>query len=208
MLAGEFQCYNKSTGVTNEIREWTANYNISQTALKAVVKIMNNNFLANISSDPRTIMKTPKSQNFVKIGNEGTYWHQGLEFCLRNCFKNITKPISISINVNIDGLPIHKSTLKCFWPILFNIFEYPNIRPMSIGIFYGESKPDNVVQYMMPFAQEAEPLLRNGLYINGHKIQIRIRCFICDSPARAFIKGILYIFLYMAFIYMYMFCRK
>lgn len=179
--------------VTNDLRKWTATFNIPQVALKAMVKILNENFHADIPTDPRTIMKTPRNVNFIKIGNGtdgGMYWHQGLEFCLRNCFKDVALPISISININIDGLPIYKSASKQFWPVLFNVHEYPKIHPMAIGIFFGESKPNSVEYYLRPFVEEIKPILENGFEINGHKISVRIRCFICDSPARAFIKGL------------------
>lgn len=31
--------------------------------------------------------------------------------------------------------------------------------------------------------------MKNGIFINGHKINILFRCCICDSPARSFVKG-------------------
>lgn len=34
-----------------------------------------------------------------------------------------------------------------------------------------------------------EMLIRDGLCLNGYHLNISIRCFICDSPARAFLKG-------------------
>lgn len=157
-----------------------------------MVKIINSNLDHKLPHDPRTIMQTPRKLNFVKIGvgvDAGLYWHQGLEFCLRNCFKNLKCSISISININIDGLPIYKSSNKTFWPVLVNIHEYTNIKPMAVGIFYGESKPENIHQYLTPFVDEISPILQNGILINGYELLVRIRCFICDSPARAFIKG-------------------
>lgn len=83
----------------------------------------------------------------------------------------------------MDGLPIHKSSKYQFWPILCSIHE------MRIGIFFGKSKPLYVAEYLSPFVDELIPILRNGLMVNNHLIKIIIRCFICDSPARAFIKG-------------------
>lgn len=90
----------------------------------------------------------------------------------------------------MDGLPIYRSANKNFWPVLFNIYEYPTIKPMAIGIFYGESKPQNVKDYLTPFVDEMGIILEHGIMLNGYKISVRIRCFICDSPARAFVKGI------------------
>lgn len=119
------------------------------------------------------------------------YWHQGLEFCLKSVLKHLKNPLTISININIDGLPIYKSSMKNFWPILFNIQEFPDIKPLIIGIFYGTSKPKDASEYLNPFVEELLKLLESGLEIGGHQVLIQIRCFICDTPARAFIKGVI-----------------
>lgn len=186
---GTWECQDSREFVVQDLRKWTAEFNVPLTALKGIIKIMNSRLSANLSADPRTIMKTPRSINVIQIGGTGEYWHQGLGFCLLNCFRNITQNLSISINVNIDGLPIYRSSPKNFWPVLFNVQEYPNIRPMAIGIFYGHSKPENVQQYLTPFIDEMLPILKHGLQLNGFKLLVRVRCFICDSPARAFLKG-------------------
>lgn len=68
----------------------------------------------------------------------------------------------------------------------------PELKPMPIGIFLGKTKPTDINEYLTPFVNEAIPLLQNGFSVNGHIISIKIRCFICDSPARAFVKGKVY----------------
>lgn len=89
----------------------------------------------------------------------------------------------------MDGLPIYKSSKDEFWPILFNIFEMPEIKPMVIGIYCGKHKPVDLTEFLSPFVEEMKTVLENGIDINQHNISVKIRCFICDSPARAFIKG-------------------
>lgn len=37
---------------------------------------------------------------------------------------------------------------------------------------------------------ELNEILINGLHINDYILKVTCRCFICDSPARAFIKDI------------------
>lgn len=61
---------------------------------------------------------------------------------------------------------------------------------MTIAIFLGTSKPDSLEEFLRPFVNEITDVLNHGFFVNGHKITVRLRCFICDSPARAFIKGI------------------
>lgn len=58
-----------------------------------------------------------------------------------------------------------------------------------ISIWYGCGKPVPVNDFLLPFVNELNDLLRNGIVINGHQITIKIRCFICDTPARSLLKG-------------------
>ena len=44
--------------------------------------------------------------------------------------------------------------------------------------------------YLDDFVNDLLDCLENGITINGRNISVKVRCFICDSPARAMIKGI------------------
>lgn len=61
---------------------------------------------------------------------------------------------------------------------------------MTVAIWCGEGKPNELNEYLSLFVQELNHLLLNGAMINGRYITIRFRCILCDTPARAFIKGI------------------
>lgn len=180
---------NKNEQMRSDLKVWANSFNINQRALKHLIKIINNRIPKILPDDPRTLLQTPTNITLQNVGN-GFYWHQGLEFCLRNCLAGIDKLKYISININVDGLPIYKSTKDEFWPILFNIYEMPEKQPMVIGIYNGQGKPSNLAEFITPFVQEAKNILVNGIdFGNGHILKVKIRCFICDSPARAFIKG-------------------
>ena len=113
------------------------------------------------------------------------------EKCLRECFVDLNETLSIEININIDGLPLYNNGTEQVWPIIFNIHKNPTISPMIVGIFNGKTKPGNVEELLDPFANEAVKILRDGILVNGFKLKVKIRSFICDSPARAFVKGTL-----------------
>lgn len=66
----------------------------------------------------------------------------------------------------------------------------PHIRPFIIAIWCGSySKPTNLNEFLKPFTTELNTLMKNGIDINESHISIEFCCCICDSPARAFIKG-------------------
>uniref|UniRef100_A0A1B0DG27 Uncharacterized protein n=1 Tax=Phlebotomus papatasi TaxID=29031 RepID=A0A1B0DG27_PHLPP len=66
----------------------------------------------------------------------------------------------------------------------------PHITPQVVAIYCGESKPKDLNGFLNPLVLELQVLLTNGLIINDHKIEIKILSFICDSPARSFVKGV------------------
>lgn len=65
----------------------------------------------------------------------------------------------------------------------------PELGVLVIAIWCGESKPTILNDFLQPFVTELNDLLHNGISINEYEIKISIRCFVCDSPARSYIKG-------------------
>uniref|UniRef100_A0A182RWV1 Uncharacterized protein n=1 Tax=Anopheles funestus TaxID=62324 RepID=A0A182RWV1_ANOFN len=70
----------------------------------------------------------------------------------------------ISLNLFVDGLPLRRSGPTELWPIMIQLHE--------------------------PLATDLTDVLENGIFIHNNKINVIIRAFIADSPARAFIKGV------------------
>lgn len=84
---------------------------------------------------------------------------------------------------------MHAYKLFLFRSIYFPIIiEFPSISPIVVAIWCGISKPP-LNEYLQPFVAEMKLLMSNGITINAHKIEIKIGRIICDTPARAFLKG-------------------
>lgn len=177
------------------LKKWALDHNITHIALKDLMKIVNIRFVDKGASstilpeDPRTLLQTPQTVTLMPL-SDGEYWHYGLKKCLEKIFRKLDKPITISVNINIDGLPLFQSSNTDFWPILFNITEMPKVPAMVIGIFCGKSKTNDIDSFLTPFVDELHEIMTNGLIINSRKITVRLRCILCDSPARGYIKGI------------------
>ncbi|KAF9806450.1 hypothetical protein SFRURICE_001245 [Spodoptera frugiperda] len=186
--------FSKNLLFRQQIKEWAIEKNISQAALNELSKIVNNRFPGLLPNDARTILGTVRQINIKTVGT-GEYWHNGLTVPLKNLLEHWTNfPTEVTLNFNFDGLPIFKSSNKEFWPILCSVFERPDVEPIVIGIYFGIGKPNPIEQYLEDFVNEMEYLIKNGLYIGQakNKVSIRLRCFICDSPARAYIKELLH----------------
>lgn len=122
----------------NVLSKWAIQCNINQHQLRELIAACNETLPFELPVDPRTILHTPRSTVIRKLSNDGQYWHRGLEQSLLLKLEKMScLPQQISLNVNIDGLPISKSSNKQFWPILFNIHEFPSIKPGIVGVFCG-----------------------------------------------------------------------
>lgn len=74
--------------------------------------------------------------------------------------------------------------------IKFQLFstDFPDLKPFVVSIWYGEGKPKPVNDFLFSFIHELKDIMSNGIVINGYHIKVKVRCFICDTPARSLFK--------------------
>lgn len=60
---------------------------------------------------------------------------------------------------------------------------------MPIGIWGGYGKPTDLNEYLKSFVAEIDAVTKHGVIINGYRLDVQIRSFLCDAPARSFLKG-------------------
>lgn len=181
------------------LRNWALSHEITHSALKELLDILRSNYDDTLPVDPRTLCKTPVglSHHIEKLGG-GDYYHFGLRYVIQQFLENSPGSVisslqsEIQFNVNCDGIPLHKSSSKQFWPILIQFCsETKSLSdPYVVGIFYGNSKPNGIHGYLKKFIEELEEL-QNGYEYLGTTYFIKVRCFICDAPARQFLKCII-----------------
>lgn len=139
-----------------------------------------------LPSDARTLLKTPQHLPSKQLGN-GEFVYFGLKEGIKEKMKaGLTIHTGkLSLLFNIDGLPLHKSSNKQFWPILCQIEETVDRSPFPVAIFCGSSKPASLSDFLSDFIDELSNL-KDG--IEGINQNIIVKGFVCDAPARAFIK--------------------
>lgn len=92
--------------------------------------------------------------------------------------------------INVDGIPLAKSSGSQFWPVLGAIAQLDNTPPFIIAAYHGHNKPECCNVYLEQFVAEANYLLTNGIIFQDRKLKIEFLAFVCDAPARSFIKKI------------------
>lgn len=74
----------------------------------------------------------------------GQYCHFGLQNALKKMLDEYNKvsgrmTVSLDIFINIDGLPISKSSNSALWPILCSDTVLKSV--FIVGAYYGQTKP-------------------------------------------------------------------
>ncbi len=135
-------------------------------------------------------MKTPRQiQTQDKCG--GQYICFGIKHSVVKIIGQNSKFLessnSVDLLVNIDGVSLFKSSNAQFWPI---ICRFSDFEPFIVALFYGVSKPNSVDDFLEDFLVEYTDLQKSHITVNGKEIHVCIKAFVCDSPARAFLKCI------------------
>ncbi|KAI8436393.1 hypothetical protein MSG28_009998 [Choristoneura fumiferana] len=176
----------------NNLRHWALKYQVTHVAINALLNILKNHNCFDLPADARSLLKTPENV-ITRIVEPGHYSHIGLEKNLRKIWEFVTENESeINLLINIDGVPLFKSSSMEFWPILGLVSNIPSIKSVvfPIGVYCGTKKPSSCTSFMEEFVSEIVNLISSGLTISGKNIKVAIKGFVCDTPAKSFLLGV------------------
>ncbi|XP_029172836.1 uncharacterized protein LOC114941846 [Nylanderia fulva] len=137
----------------------------------------------------KTLLKIDDDIHITHFENRGQFWYRGIKNYLDglNLKKYLQVKQKIEIDINTDGLPLFRSSKKKFWPILGHLVGTKNY-PFIIAIYFGNSDPNNVKEFLQDFVTEVDNLISNGYVRYGKTFIFLIRHYILDAPARELIK--------------------
>lgn len=141
----------------------------------------------------KTLLKKngPSKYKVIELNNGAEFVYFGIADNLKRTVNPaIHEDKCLLLQFNVDGLPLFKSSPKQFWPILGKVFFQPDIyKPFTVACWCGTSKPESMHQFFEDFIKEFNSLAKDGILIDGVKLDVKCHCFICDKPARALIKS-------------------
>ncbi|KAL2103176.1 hypothetical protein ACEWY4_000044 [Coilia grayii] len=182
----------EETGLSQKLKQWAATFSVPLVAVTALLAILRTSH-PELPKDARTLLGTKPTVPLQTVGGGGEYFHFGLAKGILSKLSTIHLPDSIQtirVQFNIDGLPVFKSSKLQFWPILsLTDCDYTRT-PFVVGIFCGSGKPSSVSDYLRQFVNDLSDLLNSGVTFRGRLLRVAISSFICDAPARAFVKQI------------------
>lgn len=180
------------TSLEDDLATWAAEQKITHVALNSLLDILRQHSL-NLPKDSRTLLGTMRLNPEIQDKAGGQYYHFGL-------LKSITEVLhqnidilssidTLELQVNIDGLPLFKSSATQFWPILGTLQNIRQEEPVTIGLFCGTCKPTSLTEYLEDFIAEVNELA-NGFEFEGVTLTLQLSSMVCDAPARAFLKNV------------------
>ncbi|KYN14547.1 hypothetical protein ALC57_13244, partial [Trachymyrmex cornetzi] len=160
--------------LADELCNWANEFQINQNALTSLLRILSRHGHDDLPRDARTLLNTPRpGTHDVKTLSKGEYVHYGLLkafISIDNRFPHAFDYCDvIYLDLNIDGLPISKSSKSQLWPILGRISGLP-FAPFVIGVYHGYQKAC-LAEFLQPFVDEYLNLKNNGFSINEHPLQ-------------------------------------
>lgn len=167
-------------------RQWSLKHCIKRNALSELLKFLKRRKgFSDLPSDSRTLLKTPKHRNVISLP-PGNYCHIGLVRAIDHYIAQFrVTPVEVMMDVNIDGVPLSRSTSNCFWLILVKLFEPNCMRTQKVfvvGVYHGNQKPKDFYDFLMPLINEINHL--DTYTSNNISVSVKLRCVVCDAPAR------------------------
>jgi hypothetical protein len=148
-------------------------------------------YFPDLPKDPRTILNTPRHSAINLLPSGGEYLHLGLETGLKNFLDNHSSFSDSVLNLqfNIDGLPMFRSSNLSLWPIQCLVKNVSKCSPFFVGVYSGKEKPKSLDEFLEQFISELSSLQTNGLQHCERHYMVAVHSFVCDAPARAFLKN-------------------
>ncbi|XP_061882835.1 uncharacterized protein LOC133633982 [Entelurus aequoreus] len=146
---------------------WATEYNVKHNALDSLLKILKKFGHPDLPSTARTILNTAREvKTQVKSGME--YYYLGLGSELLKHFKMYplhkrTQVNALEISLNIDGLPLFRSSGKTLWPVLCAIVNMKPTVVFPVALTCGTSMPIDL-DFLMDTILDIKTVLQHGLH--------------------------------------------
>lgn len=132
---------NEKIGICDALRTWNVEFNVSHNCLNKLLIILRSNGL-DLPKNGRTLMNTPKNHNILSM-IPGSYVHFDIKQIISSLLHRHEFELfginDLKLGVNVDGLPVSKSSKSQFWPILVSICNVPVLSKyiLPVGIYHG-----------------------------------------------------------------------
>lgn len=176
----------------DDLINWVNSFQVKHNAVDSLLKILKQSGHPDLPSTARSLLSTARVVNTqIKSGME--YLHFPLADVLLKNFHSYPPTTRehvdyLEISINIDGIPLFKSSRSSLWPVLCGIMNLTPIKVFPVTLTYGVTKPENL-DFLHDIVQDLNLVMNHGLKDGDKVIKVFLRCVVCDAPAKAMVKA-------------------
>ena len=180
----------ENNGLRHKLAEWAVEYGISHAALVALLAILSIHSSLSLPKHASTLFRTPQMAKPIPMG-EGECHYFGLSSAISGLLRrlpSLPSAPSLHLQINVDGIPLFKSSAISLWPIL-GMLKNVSKEVFPVALFCGRQKPP-LDAYLKDFVSDCKSVCEDGLTLGEQKHTVVLDSLVCDAPARAFLKCI------------------
>lgn len=185
-------CETSDQCLPDQLAYWVNQFQVKQNAVDGLLKILRQSGYPELPATARSLLNTAR---VVKIDNKSgmEYIYFPLADTLLKNFHDYPSSLRESVDyldlsLNVDGLPLFKSSRGTLWPVLCGIMNISPVKIFPVALTYGQSKPVNL-DFLSDTVKDLNTILKHGLLDGEKVIKVTLRCVVCDAPAKAFVKS-------------------
>ena len=126
------------TNLQSSLKEWAVKHGCTRQYINDLLIILNESGHS-LPKESRTLLKTDQNTTSSTLFN-GEYTYLGVGNTIEKIVTtNNYTDIKINLMVNVDGLPLFKSSSLQLWPILI---RFSSFKPVPVALYCGYKKPD------------------------------------------------------------------
>lgn len=133
----ESELADEPLSLVESLANWSVQFAVSLVALTALLSLLRL-YYPELPKDARTILNT-KTEYKIQQKCGGLYHYRDILTAMHNTLnqliENIADGFTFRLQINIDGLPLFKSSNLQLWPILGLFLSVPMKEPVVIGVF-------------------------------------------------------------------------
>lgn len=185
-----------TNSLADELKELVVLHNVNGSTLKAIMAMFRKRGFNNLPKDPRTLLQTPRHVDIRTVSGMDYYFF-GLDSQLELAIENAVEPPGlqgneITLSLNVDGIPLFKDS-RTAWPILCSVDNFQtshSIFPLVITVSkaHSETKPNNR-DFLNESIAALNHAIANGYDHDDIHYTVRVKCCICDTPARCMVRN-------------------
>ena len=160
------------TSLSDNIANWAVRFGISMVALTALLSILHITH-PNLPKDVGPFSRRKCIMLFRRRLGGTTITLASLKSTLSKYATTLAKGMTLGLQINIDGLPLFKSSTIQLWPILGLLFSVPMKEPVVIGAYCGPKKPSSATEFLSDFVRELQGL-EAGFFFGDKNLKIEL----------------------------------